>query len=248
MVLKERIINCFNSGSYQYDTKADIQPQVATRLAQRLEGLSAHSVLEIGCGTGFLSRHLQQVFPAASLLLTDISPAMLEKCGKNISDSKTVELRCIDGESLKLSSGFDLIVSSMSLHWFNQYMLSIAKILEKLNSGGRFEFAMLGESSLHEWRELFLKHELSCPTPTFPNVNNIQENFPDFSLQIEVIQQHYNCGYDFLKTLKNIGANAAQKNHVPLSPGRLRSIMREFDNKQNKTISYEIIYGSYIKK
>jgi malonyl-CoA O-methyltransferase len=41
-------------------------------------------VLEIGCGTGFLSEALLARLPAASLTATDIAPAMLERARQRL--------------------------------------------------------------------------------------------------------------------------------------------------------------------
>lgn len=251
MVLKERIINCFNSKACSYDAAADIQPAVALRLADKLSGVAASSILEIGCGTGLFSQYLCQHFPNADLLLTDIAPAMVSACQQRFaSNNSKVTVKCLDGEHLGDIQTFDLITSSMTVHWFSAMQESLLNIISKLNPGGRFVFAMLGRNSLSEWRHFCHEHQASIPTPTFPMLQEIQMMFPEMELQVELSKQHYPSAHDFLKTLKEIGANAPVASHVPLSSGMLRRIMRALDasTSHDIAITYEIIYGSYIKK
>ncbi|GEP10802.1 methyltransferase domain-containing protein [Methylobacterium gnaphalii] len=40
--------------------------------------------LEIGCGTGFLTRALRSRIPVGSMLATDIAPAMIARCRTRI--------------------------------------------------------------------------------------------------------------------------------------------------------------------
>jgi malonyl-CoA O-methyltransferase len=249
MELKKQIINCFNSGAYTYNAAADIQQVAACVLAMRLSEVSPASILEIGCGTGLFSQFLPQYFPEAHILLTDIAPEMLRVCQQRFVAHPNIKLACQDGEALTTPSGFDLIVSSMTLHWFTDFFASVEKIIAKLNPGGTFIFAMLGNKSLLEWREVCEADSHCRPTPTFPKADAVRAAFPDLQIDADVTCLTYNNTYHFLKTLKSLGATAADINHITLAPGRLRRIMRAFDKTGagNISISYEVIYGSYTK-
>jgi malonyl-ACP O-methyltransferase BioC len=249
MELKKQIINCFNSGAYTYNAAADIQQIVARHLAERLAGVSASSILEIGCGTGLFSQYLPVSFPHAKILLTDIAPLMVQVCEQRFHTHPNIATACQDGEALVTPLQFDLIVSSMTLHWFTDFYASMAELITKLNSGGQFIFAMLGENSLLEWRDVCESDSKCRPTPIFPSAEAMKKYFPDLSLQVEVTPIAYADAYQFLKTLKSIGATAADINHITLSPGRLRRLMRAFDRTKASDIdvSYEIIYGCYTK-
>jgi malonyl-CoA O-methyltransferase len=249
MELKKQIINCFNSGAYTYNAAADIQQVAADGLAARLAGGLPASILEIGCGTGLFSQFLPQYFPEAEILLTDIAPEMLRVCQQRFVLQPNIVMACQDGEALTTPGCFDLIVSSMTLHWFTDFFASLKQIIAKLNPGGRFIFAMLGKNSLSEWREVCEADSHCRPTPAFPVVDAVKTAFPDLQLDVDVTRVTYSNTYHFLKTLKSIGATAADINHITLSPGRLRRIMRALDQTGagNIAISYEVIYGSYTK-
>lgn len=249
MPYKQKIIKSFNSSAYSYHNAADVQPQVAERLAQYLSGVNPASILEIGCGTGFFSQHLQQHFPLAQIELTDIAPAMLENCKQRFPSHSNIKLTQMDGEAINLPTEFDLIASSMAFHWFQDIESSLQKIIAKLTSRGRLIFAMLGENSLSEWREICELHAITV-TPSFISTRELQRFFPELKIQVELTKQFYRNAYEFLKTLKLIGANAPHIKHRPQTSGSLRRLMRLLDKKypQGINISYEIIYGSYEKQ
>lgn len=249
MIFKEQIINRFNSGAYTYDMAADVQRIVAHDFAARLPDISAQTILEIGCGTGLFSQHLVQHFPSASLILTDIAPAMVDICQARFVDQANVDVICMDGEAVTLPASFDLIFSCMTMHWFADIKNSLLQLSTKLARGGRIFFAMLGENSLSEWRKICQSCDVIPPTPRFPSAREIKKAFPTMTIQVDVLQQYYPSTFYFLQKMKLIGAHTPHPNHTPFCPGKLRSIMRNFDKKypHGLTISYEIIYGSYTK-
>lgn len=240
--MNERIAKCFNKGAETYDSAALVQMQVAERLIQRLPNFS-EKILEVGCGTGLLSEKLLFCYPKASLLLIDIAPLMLARCQKRLSDFTQVDYRCLDGQTLKNLGSFNLIVSSMTFHWFKEFQSSFNNMLNQLSPGGKLVFAMLGENSLIEWRNLCEKFHFPLTTRHFPALQSLKAQFPLFKWDIETISQSYAHGYEFLRSLKNIGATAACPHSESFTPAQLRRLMRELNNEIS--IRYEIIFGEY---
>ena len=63
-----------------YEHHAGQQRAIARKLARYLPELESPSVLEIGCGTGFLTRHLVARYPRGAITVTDIAPQMVAAC------------------------------------------------------------------------------------------------------------------------------------------------------------------------
>ena len=71
----------FGRAAARYEAHAPAQRAAARRLAEdiaRLDLPPRPRILEIGCGTGLLTRELARRLGPADWMLTDISPAMLE--------------------------------------------------------------------------------------------------------------------------------------------------------------------------
>ncbi|MHB1947633.1 MAG: methyltransferase domain-containing protein [Gammaproteobacteria bacterium] len=242
--MKQKIVQCFNRGAKTYDSAAIVQMKIAEQLAVHLSHSPVEDILEIGCGTGLFSQLLQMRFPQASLLLSDIAPEMIEVCKNRFSESDRIDFMCQDGEALKLTKDYDLIASNMTLHWFNNIQKGLDNIIAKLKPNGKLVFAILGENSLIEWREMCEKLRIPVPTPHFPAREYLQKAFPKMQFNVETFQHRYASIYDFLKSLKNIGAVATQENYICLPAGTLRGLFRKYPNEI--AVSYEVIYGSYL--
>ena len=239
--MKQKIVECFNKGAKTYDLAAPIQTKVAKQLASRIAGWNVQTILEIGCGTGLFSQMLYSTFSKASLLLTDISPNMLEHCRQRFDAVSRVQFACVDGETLLMQNSFDLIVSNMTLHWFEDIQQSLSTIIKKLNPRGYFAFTMLGANSFPEWQMICDELQISMSMPLLPNIDELCDYFPHMQFDTAIEQRIYPSMYDFLKSLKKIGAHATD---IPvLSSGKMRSFLRQYNHEIK--ISYEIIYGHY---
>lgn len=243
---KQKVIRKFNEKARTYSQSAIMQNQIAAKLSQHLGMDTYNSILEVGCGTGFLTEHLIKQFPDASLLITDASPAMVAECKQSVSPHQNIQFACMDGESLASNQLYDLIISSMTLHWFMDLQRACIDITNQLKRGGEFIFSILGENSFHEWHTICRIFKLPIATPIFPAEHLLATMLPNVELTVETYQQTYQSTYDFLRSLKNIGAIAPRRGYQSLSSSQLRNVLRYFHSEI--VISYEVIYGKYKRK
>lgn len=243
---KQQIIENFNQSARTYHTAATVQAHVAEQLAKQCATLRPPTLLEIGCGTGLLSQHLIRLFPETRLVMTDAAPAMVAQCRAATEPHQSIDFICMDGEQLALKNRYDLILSSMTLHWFSNLEKSILEITQQLQPGGQFIFSLLNANSFKEWHAMCRHFNLPIATPLFPTMQSLKTLLPTLQLKVETYQQTYENAYAFLHSLKKIGATVSRADYVPLSLGELRRLLRHFNTKL--TISYEIIYGSYRKE
>lgn len=243
MIIKKSVIAGFNRGAKTYHQAADLQAEIANKLAEKIPAEPAQRILEIGCGTGLFSQHLVQSFPEANLYLTDIAEAMVKQCKTRFDQHGQIQFLCLDGEALPELPAFDLIASSMTLHWFENLTVNLQNITQKLNHNGRFIFSMLTAKSLQEWRSLCETLQVPFATPLFPVSENLQATFPNIRWQIEEVQVHYKNLHHFLSTLKLLGAIAPRAGADRLSLQQLRRMMRRFQTPMMMT--YEVAYGEF---
>lgn len=241
--MKKNIIRYFNQGARTYHSSAELQSHVAQQVASRLQGVSAKHILEIGCGTGLLSQHLIELFPNSMMLLTDIADAMVNVTQQRFSQYPQVHTHCGDAESLDLNLQFDLITSSMTLHWFDHFRSSIENFKNYLRPGGQMIFAILGENSLCEWKTMCKTVGMTAARKSFPDYHWMTSTFADFKFEIESVKQRYANSYAFIKSLKNLGARATRADYISASTRQLRQLLRANNNEIEMT--YEVIYGSY---
>lgn len=114
------------------------QPALWSLVGDSLDGLS---VLDLGCGFGSFARKARTL-GAASILGIDISENMLTEARSRTSDTQ-IEYRRAGIEDLALQEqAFDLVVSSLMLHYVKDYESALQKIAGYLKPGGRLVFSV----------------------------------------------------------------------------------------------------------
>jgi tRNA (cmo5U34)-methyltransferase len=82
-------------------------------VAEATRGLTAHSVLELGIGTGETARRVRALHPSASWTGIDSSAAMLERARKTLPGA---DLRLARIEDPLPEGSFDLVLSALAVH------------------------------------------------------------------------------------------------------------------------------------
>jgi trans-aconitate 2-methyltransferase len=90
-------------------------------------------VVDLGCGTGELTRQLADSLPGSVVTGLDSSPQMLEKAAAFSGPG----LNCIQGDQSQLEGEWDLIFSNAALHWSENHAELIPALYRKLKPGGQ---------------------------------------------------------------------------------------------------------------
>ena len=85
------LIRKFSAAAKSYHEEAWIQRGAAERVSQMLPDLDPDAALiEIGCGTGFLTYHLAQRFPQCRITAVDLSEHMLAVAKNTVSEASNI--------------------------------------------------------------------------------------------------------------------------------------------------------------
>jgi len=243
---KSAIARSFDAAASTYDSHAPVQRRAARELAKRIANIQIPGrakILEIGCGTGFLSTALCKRFGAANCLFTDLAPAMTRRCGVKLARRGKVSLAVMDGELPAVGPVFDLVASSFAFQWFFDLPSAISGLAACLRPGGSLAFATLGKESLAEWRELHDRAGLAFAGLTVPGHAELlqiaQRAGLVGSISEEKIKRRYRSALAFLQELKSLGATAP----TGRAPGaaQLRSLLRQAED--GFTVTYHVLYA-----
>ncbi|MGA9669112.1 MAG: class I SAM-dependent methyltransferase [Terracidiphilus sp.] len=143
------------------------QPALWSMLPRNLSGMR---VLDIGCGYGDFARRARAL-SASQVLGIDISERMLERA-KELTVDHGIEYRRMSIEELDLKGEtFDLVVSSLTLHYVEDYEAALEKVARLLKTEGDFvlsvEHPMCTARSEQQWIRDDSGHALYWPVDCY---------------------------------------------------------------------------------
>ena len=158
---RNRIASAFGRAQ-GYADAADAQARAAALLADRILAApvpAAPRILELGCGTGFLTRALAGRIADARWTVSDIAPAMVARARAAVAIE--ADWRVIDGEAVDPALGrFDLIISGMAFQWFADLAAAVARLCTLLEPGGTLAFSTMAAGSFAEWAQALAEEGL----------------------------------------------------------------------------------------
>lgn len=168
-------IRCrFSKAAPQYDRYAAHHRMIARELLRHLAGLRCQRILELGCGTGILSRGLKKLFPESSILLTDSAPGMVSVCRTRVHPSSLVRHSLWDFESAEFPGSFDLAVSSCALQWLARPEEFGKRLFHAVSPGGWTAHAIPVTGMLRELESSFLG--TGCTSPSLDYLSGEEWN------------------------------------------------------------------------
>lgn len=236
---KAHVVENFSRCSSTYDCHAEEQRVGAATLAQCAAGCAGQlvegPVLEIGCGTGFLSASLAALFPERRLELTDLAPAMVAHCRQNMAAQVVhpdIRYRVLDGEQLRSEGHYALICASFVVQWFADLHAGLKQLLAALKPGGQLLCSYPGMGSYAEWHRQCVRQGVPCTANALPAFAAVARAFAAEPVAVrqweQVLPLRFPTAHDFLRHLKRTGATAPTR-LSPLGPAQLRRLVRGWD-------------------
>lgn len=136
----------------RYDRFADVQAESANRLLNLVRtrlGADFPRVLEIGCGTGLLTRRLLEVLRVRELFANDLVP----ECGQRLPRPETPRLQFLPGDADGFEAwppDLDLAVSNATFQWLQTPEKVLRALARALKPGAGLAIAAFGPNNCRE--------------------------------------------------------------------------------------------------
>ncbi len=145
------VADCFASAAPHYDEHAQLQRWAGQQLLEKAR--PAAQWLDIGTGTGYLSRHL----PSQQVLGLDLAMAMLRQAHPNARVQA-------DMHTLPLQNGsVDAIAANLSLQWSRQPVQVLAEAARVCRPQGQLLFTVPAADTFPELQSAIASQQLSLP-------------------------------------------------------------------------------------
>ena len=246
---KNALAQQFSAAAERYDVWAKAQAEIAARLMQHIPAeLSPSLIVDLGCGTGLLSAHLLQRYPAASLVGIDLASGMVDHCRNSFqmeaafgrASGREARARFVLGDvedRASLVPHAELVASSCVAQWFADMPATVCMWAKTLVPGGTMAFACLLEGSFCELEQAY--HEglqRSFRGLSLPTQEDLPRLFGGCGLRPtecveDMVTTRYAGARLALRSFQQIGAVfQGQPDHLALGPAALRRLIESYDS------------------
>ncbi|XP_044119404.1 arginine-hydroxylase NDUFAF5, mitochondrial isoform X1 [Neovison vison] len=192
-----------------------LKEEVGSRIADRVYDIARNFslALDVGCGRGYIAQHLNKE-TVGKFFQVDIA----ENALKNVLEMEIPTVSILaDEEFLPFRENtFDLVVSSLSLHWVNDLPRALEQIHYVLKPDGVFIGAMFGGDTLYELRcslqlaETEREGGFSPHVSPFTAVNDLghllgRAGFNTLTVDTDEIQVNYPGMFELMEDLQGMG-------------------------------------------
>lgn len=224
-----KVKRAFSGSAKSYDEHAVLQREIGDRLMAHLDfiKLAPKRILDIGCGTGYVTRQLTERYKKADVVALDLAEPMV--CTTRAAhgfrlpwNGKRLHV-CSDGASLPFAEGsFDLVVSNLAMQWVPEPMLMMQEMRRVLAPGGLILFSTFGRRTLNELRQALvdINPERAGLVLPFPDVTSLGNSLLELAVELPVTDTDlftltYPDTMALVRELKGLGASSSAISHRP---------------------------------
>lgn len=237
---KELIHQRFAKNLKSYDENARIQKRMAERLMDFAKKKEYDNILEIGCGTGFLTRLINENLTFKTYTAVDI----VENCEsfiKNINPNIQFFGEDIEVFLDKNIQNYDLIVSNATLQWIENFEPLVKKLETLLNPNGELIFSTFGKEN---FREIY---HLLGTSLNYYSEKELKDLFKTSTITPEIHIMAFSEPKEVLRHLQLTGVNAIeQKSWTKKDLTKFENGYKNICSKR-PTLTYNPIYIHTIK-
>lgn len=144
----------FSAAAETYDRHARPQLALAQSVVSMLPEMYPEQILELGSGTGQLTRLLTERFPDVLIDAVDVAEKMVAHSRARFKPFSHINWIVDDAQTYWGGDRYPLIVSSAALHWVTDLRETCANIFQSLEPGGYFSLGMMLQGTLKELHEM----------------------------------------------------------------------------------------------
>jgi trans-aconitate methyltransferase len=197
-----------------YNSYSDLQSIAAFDLLDFLNtrsGSDYSEILEIGCGTGFLTRNILKLTNNV-IDAIDISQEMIDFC-TNLFPTSNIRFFLIDADKIwqqksSILQKYDLIISNFTLHWLSDLYFFL---LQSIQRSRVLAFSIVVDDSFNDIKNFAALNSIHIPLLTLPNFDKLYDFLVTVSIKKKVFFtkktyiKDFSDLYSLLKYLKNTG-------------------------------------------
>lgn len=211
---KAKVKQAFSAASTTYDGVADLQRSVGRALLHTADTANLNgTLLDLGCGTGFLTAELLSLTRCGHIVALDIALPMLQTARRKLANKGHVSYVCADGECLPLrEDSVDAVFSNLALQWCRDLDTVFGGLKRVLKPGGRLAVSIFGTETLKELKAAWASVDGYSHVNDFYSKEQLeaalrQAGFTNISFAAQTYLPRYESVQALMRELKQIGAH-----------------------------------------
>lgn len=212
---KEMVRQSFDSASQNYNEHTSLQRLIGDRLLlhKKAQNHANQSVLDIGAGTGYLTKKLFELNEVKDVYALDIAIGMLKHARHYLGTLQAKGVICADAEKLPLNDGvMDVIYSNLAFQWCENLEKVFAQAHRVLQPKGLFVFSTFGPATLTELKSSWQQSDKAVHVNSFVGEEVIRQalqraGFYDITILTDNIVNYYSSPKQLMVSLKGMGAH-----------------------------------------
>lgn len=208
-VRKQTIARHFAQAS-DYEQHANIQQQVCQLLLASIAHHRQDSVLEIGAGTGQMTRLLAAHLQSKHWIINELSDRQSPSLQSLLpSAHPSAKIAMGDAEIIDLGDTHSLIISANAVQWFDEPLSFIQQSAHRLQAGGQLLFNTFTPNNFLQIKAL-TGQGLAYPTIEAWRLALDNAGFEEIQLSTQRFELPFARPYDVLKHMKLTGVSTNQ--------------------------------------
>jgi len=217
----------FSGAAESYDHHAVLQREIGDRLMAHLNftKIEPKRILDIGCGTGYVTRLLTNKFKKSHITGLDLSETMVRHTRKHHAlrlPWHGKRHHCVaDGCALPFADGsFDLVTSNLAMQWVANPSDMLVEMRRVLAPNGLILFSTFGRRTLAELRQSLAELPINSEKRKaghvlpFPDVMSLGDELNKLAVELPVIDSDlftltYPNVMALVRELKGLGASSS---------------------------------------
>lgn len=210
--INNKIQRGFSKSAKSYDRFSSLHREIADKLlAQVTKEPTPSALLDMGCGTGYLTAKVKDHFPQSKIIGLDFAQDMLKMARRKHEGIAWV---LAEGNNLPFSDGsFDILISNLVYQWAGNLSRAFTEARRVLSPNGVLACTLFGYNSCQElFQSLDEAKQGALQFTRLPDKCQVREalvisGFKNPKIDDEQIKIKFKDMHELIAWLKSIGAN-----------------------------------------
>lgn len=200
-----KIQKAFDNAANTYDEYADLQYHSGQKLISYLPTHDCPHIVDLGCGTGAITRQLANTCKFESLHAIDTSVMSLAIARDRLNKPGITVNNMNFDVSLPGTHAFDLAFANMSLHWSLNFEELLSNIDERLAENGTLAFSIPLADTFNELMPHFAVNHFFTAEEVCTLVDKLESKV--IASEQEIVTMSFPDTLSALRYLKRIGVH-----------------------------------------